>query len=177
MFLSFNLVKIESLQYHDPNRNNDDDLINNNALLRGRQRRINSVDTSSNPNNLFNLIQTRQIDVFASCQLNNNGFFGQPIGISYEIQYLYQTTVINGTSSTTIVNDIAPALDRQITTATIPYLFSQCSNTTRRRLLQQIITIIQSRNLQSTEPRINAISSLPQDQFILSGCKLSSQFF
>ena len=115
----------------------------------------------------------------SNCTLNANGFFGQPTGQVYEIQYIYQTTVVSGTSPTEVLNNIAPALDIAIPNSTIPYLFPQCNNnsnginnqttanntTTRSRLL------LRNRRLQSTTPTIDAISSLPEDQFIMSGCK------
>lgn len=158
MFLSIDSFRIEQSSWSHHNGQE--------AAQRQRKRRIATANNDNLSHNLFYLVETKQYDT-TTCQLNDNGFFGQPVGTSYQISYLYQTTVTNGTSSTTILNTIAPELDTEITSATIPYLFPQCANRRTRKLQQQLWNII--RYLQSTDGTINAISSLPADQFILSG--------
>jgi hypothetical protein len=120
------------------------------------------------------MVQARQGGISSttsdnSCELNDKGFFGDPIGEFYEIQYLYQTTVPAGTPTVQITTVIAPALDLAITSTTIPFLFPQCTPSTSRRQQRRMLL---RRNLQSDDfSTINAISSLPEDQFIMSACK------
>jgi hypothetical protein len=90
------------------------------------------------------------------CTLDQNGFFGTVDTSSdiYEVQYLYQVSVVAGTTTTQLNDEIIQPLDDAITTAVLPQFFV-CSG--RRRSLQT-----------ST---VTAISSMPVDTYILSGCK------
>lgn len=119
-----------------------------------------------------NVRQHRQL-LSDNCTLNDIGFYGDPVGQTYEIGYLYQTIVTAGTSSVEITSAIAPALNLAITSGTIPYLFPACSTRRVRHLRQQQRRLHHiRRNLQQpTDPVINAISALPDDVFVMSGCK------
>lgn len=102
--------------------------------------------------NLF-LRESRQ--AAADCTLDQNGFFGTVESGSdiHEVQYLYQVSVVPGTTTTQLNNEIIQPLDEAITTALLPQFFV-CD---RRRTLQ--------------ESTITAISSMPVDTYIFSGCK------
>jgi hypothetical protein len=95
----------------------------------------------------------------SDCQLNAQGFFGVPEGEVFVVDFLYQTTVVAGTTKTEMNSDVAPALDVAIPQALLPQLFDDCGR--RRR-----------RHLQEGTPRaINAVSSLQADTFVLAGRK------
>lgn len=95
----------------------------------------------------------------AGCQLNANGLYGdaEAVGDVYTVQYLYQTSVVAGTSITQLNSIVIPALDKAIATSILPRFFDCSGGSNRRRHLQ--------------EGTMNAISSMPVDTFILSGCK------
>ena len=97
-----------------------------------------------------------------TCQLNENGFYGSPIGTVYQVSYPYQVVVRNGTTETMVKDIVAPALDVAIAQALLPYFFPQC---TSRRQLEVRSSI---RVLQSTAPTINGVSRLESD-FPVSG--------
>jgi hypothetical protein len=90
------------------------------------------------------------------CSLDQNGFYGTVDTSSdiYQVQYLYQVSVVVGTTTTQLNNEIIQQLDDAITTAVLPQFFV-CSG--RRRILQ--------------ESTVTAISSMPVDTYIFSGCK------
>jgi hypothetical protein len=91
------------------------------------------------------------------CVLNDIGLYGTIDTTSdvYEVQYLYQVSVLAGTSRTQLNNEIIQQLDAAITTAVLPRFFA-CTNSRRRYLQSGTVT---------------AISSMPVDTYILSGCK------
>jgi len=112
--------------------------------------------------------ETSEIDVLRPkirqsagfCQLNTNGFYGEPIGLVYEVSFAYQVTLREGTSQAMVESQIAPALDVAVAESSLPYLFD-CS--TRR-----------GRHLQETfDPIVNGLSRLPVDFPIVNGGELA----
>jgi hypothetical protein len=110
---------------------------------------------------LLNDVSVRQAEV-EGCQLNANGLYGDAAtaGDVYTVQYLYQTSVVAGTSTSQLNDIVIPALDRAITTAVLPTFFD-CSGSNRRRRRLQEGTVV-------------AISAIPVDTFVLSGCKYNN---
>lgn len=99
------------------------------------------------------------------CQLDANGLYGNAVAATdgtsqvYTVQYLYQTSVVSGTTTAQLNSIVIPALDRAVPTAILPTFFSNCKGINRRRRLQT--------------GTVEAISAMPVDTFILSGRKYS----
>jgi hypothetical protein len=89
-----------------------------------------------------------------SCQLNENGFYGEPMGTAFEVSYAYQVVVRDGTTETLLQEQVAPSLDFSIAEALLPYFFPDC---VRRRDL--------GRKLQTTttDPTVMGVSRLNSD--------------
>jgi len=123
--------------------------------------RSNSWQTSNRrlPNNIFgsdtNLgteIDDQLINTQASCELTPSGFYGSIVGTPRTVNFLYQATIVAGTSETAVKNDILETLDRQIVVGLLPYFFD-CNG--RRRQLQT--------NGASSDGTITAISTQQMD--------------
>lgn len=78
------------------------------------------------------------------CQLNDQGLYTtNPDELTSgsneftEVNYNYQTSVVAGTSLSTINNVVIPDVDRAITTAILPSLFpAACGSNNQRRQIQ-----------------------------------------
>lgn len=101
--------------------------------------------------------ESRQVDL--SCKLNEQGFYGQPIGSVYEVEYIYQIQVEAGTRISVIRVLVLPELDKMIAESILPSFFD-CG--TRRRL--------QNRS-------IEGVSWRPTDVIVESGCKYTAPIF
>jgi hypothetical protein len=107
-----------------------------------------------------------------NCELNSYGVYGtidtsetSSINIIYSIEYLYQVSVIVGTTTTQFSSDILRPLDGVITTAIIPSFFPNCKT---NRLLQ---------TAGNNGAIITAISSTPVDTYVPTGCKSYNYIF
>lgn len=76
----------------------------------------------------------------AVCNLNANGFYGEPVGQPYTVTFAYQAIVRDGTTETLISNQVAPALDVAIAQALLPEFFDCATRRGRRRLQAPTIT-------------------------------------
>jgi hypothetical protein len=128
------------------------------ASKRHRRQQINVFDQDHS--DAANAL-SRQSQV-SSCVLNANGYYGTIDTTSdiYDIQYLYQVSVVSGTTESQLSTDIIRPLDFAITTAILPKFFD-CS---RRRRVQE--------RLLQNNGTIFAITSTPIDTYIASDrCK------
>ncbi|GAX22637.1 hypothetical protein FisN_17Lh129 [Fistulifera solaris] len=110
----------------------------------GRSRETSFHNTLPQQQNLRK-VQSRK------CTLNEQGFYGEPIGSVYEVEYIYEIFVEPGTRISQIRVLVVPPLDKQITESILPSFFD-CE--TRRRLQSQ---------------SIEGISWRPQDVVVESG--------
>lgn len=99
-------------------------------------------------------LQTRQADT--PCTLNEQGFYGEPIGTVYEVEFIYEILVEPGTRISVIRVLVLPDLDKKITESILPSFFD-CE--TRRR--------VQTQTIQGASWR-------SQDVVVESGCKYTS---
>jgi hypothetical protein len=110
-------------------------------------------------------ISGRQSIIATDCVLNGNGLYGTIDGTAttyiYSIKYLYQVTVVSGTTETQLSNDIIRPLDAAITTAILPTFFD-CDGDSNNRFLQAFDS--------SSGVVVTAISLTPVDTYVLSGC-------
>ena len=98
-----------------------------------------------------------------SCELDGAGFYGEPTGDVYEIEYLYQVTVSNGTTPATVKDDVTPALDVAVIAESLKFLFPVCrsGNGRKDRVLQQEV--------------FNGVSTQQPDEFTENtNCKSAS---
>lgn len=108
-------------------------------------------------------LEEKSSDRPGNCQLTDEGLYGdigeaeQGGARAYTIDYLYQTSVIVGTSSAEMRRVVIPLIDRSIAESLLP-LFFKCDGSRRRRLQHGTIA---------------ALSSLPLDTFLLRGRKCS----
>lgn len=79
-------------------------------------------------------LQSRQANL--PCTLNERGFYGEPIGSVYEVEYIYQIHVEAGTRISVIRVLVLPELDKRIAESILPSFFD-CG--TRRQLQTQTI--------------------------------------
>lgn len=115
-----------------------------------------------------NVFQKNDVGTDASsrqtaCTLNVNGYYGtiELTSDVYDIQYLYQVSVVAGTTEVQLRDDIILPLETVTTTAILPTFFSECNNNRRYN----------KRSLQNGAGVITAISSTPDDTIVMSGCK------
>jgi hypothetical protein len=107
--------------------------------------------------------------IYSACKLNAQGLYGNQEAAAdrtndvYIIDYFYQVSVVQGTSTTQLRNAIEPELDIAITTAILPRFFNCDVN--GRKLNESRDRWLQDGGV------VEAISSLPQDILVLSGCK------
>lgn len=87
------------------------------------------------------------------CVLNQNGFYGQPLGQPYRINFAYQVLLVEGTTQAQVSSQVTDSLDRAVPEALLPYYFA-CGDVRR--------------NLQSGGT-INGVSRLLTDTPIFSG--------
>jgi hypothetical protein len=126
------------------------------------------ANKTSEPSQVKNLTQSDQIVIEAketrqgsnnnNCQLDDQGFYGDasdPSGIATVVDYLYQVSVAQGTSITTLTSSVIPEVDRAITTAMLPSFFD-CTGNQRRRIQEQ------------DGAGVVALSSQPVDGFVAS---------
>lgn len=98
------------------------------------------------------------------CSLNENGLFGDAEaavmdGASlYTVDYIYQLSVAQGTTTRELNNIVIPAVDTAVASAILPFFF-ECGPDERRRRLQQSGTI-------------DSFSALPVDIVVMNGCTL-----
>lgn len=77
-------------------------------------------------------LETRQADL--PCTLNEQGFYGEPIGTVYEVEFIYQILVEQGTRISVVRVLVLPDLDKKIAESLLPSFFDECAS--RRRRLQ-----------------------------------------
>lgn len=101
------------------------------------------------------------------CTLNENGFYGNPTGgnIVATANYLYQISVVPGTTTSQLQDVVLPELDRALPTAVLPVFFPECNSNTINIFGGQSRRQLQSAN----ERRILAISMMPTDVLVVDG--------
>lgn len=121
------------------------------CLVVEAQHNMRSLEMTFVHENDERILQSRQADL--TCTLNEQGFFGEPIGDVYEIEYIYQIHVEAGTRISVVRVLVLPELDIKIAESILPSFFD-CN--TRRRLQTQ---------------SIEGVSWRSQDLIIETGCK------
>ncbi len=102
------------------------------------------------------------------CFLNENGLFGDAEAAAmngaklYVIDYIYQLSVVEGTTTSELSNIVTPAVDTAVASGILPFFFD-CGPDERRRRLQQSGTI-------------DSLSSRPVDTVVMGGRKLYLAF-
>ena len=95
------------------------------------------------------------------CYLNENGLFGDAEAAAmngaklYMIDYIYQLSVVEGTTTSELSNIVIPAVDTAVATGILPFFFD-CGPDERLRHLQQSGTI-------------DSLSSRPVDTLVMGG--------
>jgi hypothetical protein len=134
--------------------------------------------TASSPGGALVVRQQQQPTTGSACTLNENGFYGTPLGTPYQISYAYQVVLRDGTTSTMVQEDVAPALDTAIAEELLPYFFPNCTSQQRRRRrrLEWRQNDLVERQLQggSGNPTVLGVSRLQSDVPISGGTILSS---
>lgn len=96
-----------------------------------------------------------------ACSLNENGFYGSPTGGNNvaTATYLYQISVVSGTTKSELEDVVLSELDRAFPTSVLPVFFPECNSNNAG---------LARRQLQSTdERRALAISMMPTDNLVL----------
>jgi len=108
------------------------------------------------------------------CTLKDNGLYGDPIGGNNVavVEYLYQLSVVPGTTASQLKAVILPELDAAIPTAVLPVFFpAECSSSTTAINNGGGAARRQRHQRQLQGGTVQAISMMPEDELVMNGCK------
>ena len=130
---------------------------------RQRRRRRAQDDVPTVEDMLDSAIESEE----TPCFLNENGFYGSPAGgnIVATASYLYQVSVVPGTTKSELEDVILPELERAFPTAVLPVFFPECNSNNNSINAGHARRQLQSSN----ERRVLAISMMPPDSLVMEG--------
>lgn len=102
-----------------------------------------------------------QILSTSSCELDAAGFYGEPTGQAYEIEFVYQVTTTPEATPEIVDEDVTPALDVAVIAELLPFLFpSACQSSKGMERRTKGLRQLQQQGV------FNGISMREQDELI-----------
>ena len=102
-----------------------------------------------------------QILSTSSCELDAAGFYGEPTGQAYEIEFVYQVTTTPEATPEIVDEDVTPALDVAVIAEMLPFLFpSACQSSKGMERRTKGLRQLQQQGV------FNGISMREQDELI-----------